>query len=120
MMMQRGMRIMYNLRPHRALRFFTSSSSCPVDKKQRDQRKLENKIIMQNNNMLNYNMYSKQLNQNKETPTISSIGQRFIQHLLPKDYKTSVPRSYIDYSKVYAVGALASSAAMVLSTQSLL
>ena len=39
---------------------------------------------------------------------------------MPKDYKTSVPRSYIDYSKVYAVVALASSAAMVLSTQSLL
>eukprot|EP00943_MAST-04B_sp_MAST-4B-sp1_P006366 g6366.t1 len=65
-------------------------------------------------------MNLKQLNQTKETPTFSSLWQRFIQHLLPKDYKTSVPPSYIGYSKIYAVGALASSAAMVLSTQSLL
>ena len=78
------------------------------------------KKIVQNNNIYQYDANSKTFQKSNETKTFSSVGQRFVKHLLPKDYKTSVPRSYIDYSKVYAVGALASSAAMVLSTQSLL
>lgn len=49
-----------------------------------------------------------------------SLFEKALHHLLPKNFHSSVPKSYLEYSKVYAVGTIASSAAMVLSTQSLL
>ena len=49
-----------------------------------------------------------------------SLIDNMISHLLPKNFKTSVPPNYLPYCKAYAVGTIASSSAMVLSMQSLL
>ena len=76
--------------------------------------------IVQNNKTLHYNVDTKSVNKLIGPVSFSSLGSRFVKHLLPNDYKTSVPPNYIGYSKIYALGAFASSAAMVLSTQSLL
>ena len=76
--------------------------------------------LMQNNKTLHYNVDTKKIKKLSESVSFSSLGSKFLKHLLPNDYKTSVPPNYIEYSKIYALGAFASSAAMVLSTQSLL
>eukprot|EP00288_Rhodomonas_lens_P006399 CAMPEP_0177744710 /NCGR_PEP_ID=MMETSP0484_2-20121128/29909_1 /TAXON_ID=354590 /ORGANISM="Rhodomonas lens, Strain RHODO" /LENGTH=423 /DNA_ID=CAMNT_0019259267 /DNA_START=271 /DNA_END=1542 /DNA_ORIENTATION=- len=54
------------------------------------------------------------------SPILVQQMDSVIVHFLPKNYQTSVPPSYFTYSKWYSIGAIANSASLVLSTQSML
>lgn len=77
--------------------------------------------VLQNRNESEYELDSggKSFRLTKAGRSVS-LMDNMISHLLPQNFKTSVPPSYLPYCKAYAVGTIASSSAMVLSMQSLL